>query len=211
MRKLSINDAAELVPTRQSLLSRLKDWGDEESYRDFFNTYWKLIYSAAIRAGLTDAEAQDVVQETVIGVARKMPGFVYDPGKGSFKTFLMRQTDWRIFDQLRKRMPVQQLKSADTSTGTSEFERLPDSAAAPLDTVWDEEWEKNLLEAAVQRVKAKVDGKQYQIFDLYFRHKWPVSRIAKDLKITSASVYLAKHRIGNLIKKEVLKLRNNTV
>jgi RNA polymerase sigma-70 factor (ECF subfamily) len=211
MRKLTINDAAELVPTRQSLLSRLKDWGDEESYRDFFNTYWKLIYSAAIRAGLTDAEAQDVVQETVIGVARRMPGFVYDPSKGSFKTFLMRQTDWRIFDQFRKRMPVQQLNSADTSTGTSEFERLPDPAAPPLDKVWDEEWEKNLLEAAVQRVKAKVDGKQYQIFDLYFRHKWPVSRIAKDLKITSARVYLAKHRIGKLIKQEVLQLRTNPV
>ncbi len=49
------------IGTRHSLLSRLKDWDDQDSWRDFFNTYWKLIYGVAIKSGLTDAEAQDVV------------------------------------------------------------------------------------------------------------------------------------------------------
>jgi hypothetical protein len=47
--------------TRASLLHRLKDLGDDKSWREFFLIYWKLIYTVAIRAGLTDAEAQDVV------------------------------------------------------------------------------------------------------------------------------------------------------
>ncbi len=64
----------EFIPTRQSLLSRLKDWDDRESWKDFFNTYWKLIYGVAIKSGLSDAEAQDVVQEAVISVAKKMQG-----------------------------------------------------------------------------------------------------------------------------------------
>jgi len=80
-----MNTADELVPTRQSLLSRLKDWNDQESWKVFFDTYWRLIYSAAMKAGLSDAEAQDVVQETVIGVLKKLPDFEYDPRKGSFK------------------------------------------------------------------------------------------------------------------------------
>ena len=96
----------ELIPTRQSLLSRLKDCDDQEAWRVFFDTYWKLIYNAAIRAKLSEAEAQDVVQETVIAIARKIPEFVYDPSKGSFKTWLMRQTAWRIAGQIRKRLPV---------------------------------------------------------------------------------------------------------
>src|SRR5437660_4112070 len=102
-----MNAEDELIPTRASLLGRLKDWKDEASWKVFFDTYWKFIYNAAIRAGLTDAEAQDVVQETVIAVSRKIPAFVYDASRGSFKTWLMRQTRWRILGQLRKRMPIE--------------------------------------------------------------------------------------------------------
>src|SRR5262252_3704320 len=69
----------DLIPTRESLLSRLKNWEDRESWQDFFDIYWKLIYSMARKAELTDAEAQDIVQETVISVARKIEGFKYDP------------------------------------------------------------------------------------------------------------------------------------
>src|SRR6266550_7394382 len=101
-----MKDQDELLPTRASLLSRLKDWQDETSWKVFFDTYWKLIYNAAIRAGLTAAEAQDVVQETVIAISKKIPEFVYDPARCSFKTWLMRQTSWRIVSQFRKRMPI---------------------------------------------------------------------------------------------------------
>ena len=43
----------EFLPTRRTLLSRLKNREDEQSWKDFFDTYWKLIYGVAIRAGLT--------------------------------------------------------------------------------------------------------------------------------------------------------------
>ena len=62
----------ELLPTRQSLLSRLRDWDDQESWREFFDTYWRLIHGLALKCGLTDAEAQDVVQETMVSVAMSM-------------------------------------------------------------------------------------------------------------------------------------------
>src|SRR5690348_7554709 len=93
----------ELIPTRQSLLSRLKDWNDQGSWKLFFDTYWRLIYNSAIKAGLSDAEAQDVVQETVVSVMKSMPGFKYHAENGSFKSWLLRLTSWRIGDQFRKR------------------------------------------------------------------------------------------------------------
>jgi RNA polymerase sigma-70 factor (ECF subfamily) len=76
---------------------------DEASWREFFDTYWLLIYSVARKAGLTETEAQEAVQETVISVAKKMPEFNYDPQAGSFKGFLLQTTGWRITDQFRKR------------------------------------------------------------------------------------------------------------
>jgi hypothetical protein len=44
------------IPTRYSLLKRLQDWQDNESWQDFFDTYWRLIYSMALRSGLTETE-----------------------------------------------------------------------------------------------------------------------------------------------------------
>lgn len=202
----------EIIPTRRSLLSRLKNWDDQEAWRVFFDTYWKLIYNAAIRAGLTDAEAQDVVQETVIGISRKIPEFVYDPAKGSFKTWLMRQTTWRIAGQLRKRLPVEPASAMPRTSGrTTAMERVADPAKPPLESLWEDEWENNLLDAAFRRVRAKVDAKQLQIYDLCVRKRWPPSKVAQDLRVGTARVYLAKHRVGNLLKKELLDLRKKPI
>jgi RNA polymerase sigma factor (sigma-70 family) len=96
----------EFIPTRESLLSRLKDWSDQESWRNFFETYWRLIYRAALKAGLTETEAQDVVQETLISVAKKMAEFKYDPAIDSFKGWLFYRTRLRIADQFRNRRRI---------------------------------------------------------------------------------------------------------
>ena len=95
----------EFILTRYSLLSRLQNWDDQESWKSFFDTYWRLIYSIALKSGLTEAEAQDVVQETIICVAKDIDKFKHDRALGSFKGWLRNLTRWRIADQLRKRKP----------------------------------------------------------------------------------------------------------
>jgi RNA polymerase sigma-70 factor (ECF subfamily) len=208
-----MNNIDALVPTRQSLLSRLKDWNDQESWKVFFDTYWKLIYNAAMKAGLTNAEAQDVVQETVISVFKSMPTFNYNSQRGSFKSWLLKLTSWRISDQLRKRQQdiecQQDEPHTSTETKTAAFERIVDPVG--LETTWDEEWEKNLFEAAVERVKGKIDPRQYQLFDLYVFKKWSVAKIVKTLMVNPGKVYLAKHRVGNLVKKEIKHLQTKPI
>jgi RNA polymerase sigma-70 factor (ECF subfamily) len=83
--------------------------------------------------------------------------------------------------------------------------------AAQLEVTWNEEWETNLMAAAIERVKKKVDAKQYQVFDLYVFKKWPVTKVAQTLKVNRGMVYLAKHRIGNLIKKELTYLQTKPI
>ena len=201
--------ANEPIPTRQSLLSRLKDWNDQESWKVFFDTYWRLIYNTAVKAGLTDAEAQDVVQETVLSVLKTMPKFEYDSEKGSFKTWLLQLTGWRITDQLRKRQRgIDQRKPPTrTSTRTATIERVADPVGLRLEATWNEEWERNLVEAAMERVKRKVDPKHYQVFDLCVVKDWSSARVARALKVNRGQVYLIKHRINNLIKKEIAYLQ----
>ncbi len=200
-------DPEELIPTRDSLLSRLKDRNDQESWQDFFNTYWKLVYGVAIKAGLTDQEAQEVVQETVITVARRIPEFRYDPAVCSFKTWLLNLTRWRIVDQLRKRKPEFGSRRRKSETArTPTVERIPDPAGMDLDEVWNEEWEQYILDAAIDRVKKQVSPEQFQIFALRVFKEWPVMKIARELDVSVGQVYLAKHRVAALIKKQVREL-----
>jgi RNA polymerase sigma factor (sigma-70 family) len=204
----------DMFPTRQSLLSRLKDCDDQESWRSFFDAYWRLIYNAALKSGLSDAEAQDVVQTTLISVMKSMPNFQYDATKSSFKSWLLIKTKWRISDHLRKRQ--REIEPGTRQTGKSDelatdetatIDRIPDPGGLALEAVWDEEWEQNLLAAAIDRVKKKIDPKQYQIFDLHALRGWTVLKVAATLRVNPGRVYLTKHRIYALIKKEISYLR----
>jgi RNA polymerase sigma-70 factor (ECF subfamily) len=198
----------DLIPTRASLIQRLKNLQDQPSWQEFFDTYWKLPYGVARKAGLNDAEAQDVVQETMASVSKHMPTFKYDPAVGSFKAWLLKLTRWRIIDQLRKRQSLiqDQPASGDSSTGTAAVEKIIDPESQALDHLWDSEWEKNLLDAAIANVKRKIDPQKYQIFDFYVNKEWPAERVAAQFGVPIAQVYLAKHRVTELIKEEVKRL-----
>ena len=122
-------------------------------------------------------------------------------------------TRWRITAQPRQRRPETGQPGPErlpptSSARTATIERLPDPAGSVLDALWDEEWEGNLLAAAVERVKKKVPPREYQVFDYYVSQKLPVSQVARALQVNRGRVYLAKHRISRLIKKEIAYLRN---
>lgn len=203
--------AEDSLPTRHSLLNRLKDWGDDASWREFFETYWELIYNVARKAGLTDAEAQEAVQETVIGVARKIGEFKTGSQHGSFKAWVLQQARWRIGDQLRKRLKVGQASCRpvlhfDDDTGTATVNRIPDPAGLELDKTWDAEWEQHLMRTALERVKTKVSVKQFQMFDLHAWQGLSVRETARTLGVNVASVCMAKSRIGRLLRRETARL-----
>ena len=83
---------------------------------------------------------------------------------------------------------------------------LPD-----LEKIWESEWELNLVHAATQRVKRRVDPQMYQIFDFYVNKEWPPEKVAKAFKITVNQVYLAKHRILEAMKEEIAKIEKNNI
>lgn len=198
-----------LLPTRQSLLSRLRDWQDQEGWREFFDTYWRLIYRVARQAGLDDASAQDVVQNTFIYLTRRMPKFRYDPARGSFKSWLRRVTRSRISVFRRraeaKEPPLPELQLEDNEVPV--WESIPDPAGDALDEIWQREWEDNLLKAALRRMSPKVSAQQLMIFELAALGEVPLKQVARKLDVSLMQVYLARHRVGKLFKAEVARLR----
>jgi RNA polymerase sigma-70 factor (ECF subfamily) len=198
----------EIIPTRASLLHRLKDWRDQASWQQFFDIYWKLIYGVARQAGLSDTEAQDVVQETMLSVARHMPNFQYDAANGQFKTWLLNMTRWRIIDHVRKRAraPQNDLGPQEVQTGTVAANLIIDPTGNALDQLWEAEWQHTLLTAAVAIVKRRVDPHNYQLFDFYVNKEWPAAKVASTFNVAVDQVYLAKHRVTEMLKQEIARL-----
>jgi RNA polymerase sigma-70 factor (ECF subfamily) len=83
---------------------------------------------------------------------------------------------------------------------------LPDPQGCDLEATWASEWQKNLWEAAFARVKTQVKPKQFQMFDLYVVKEWPPQEVARALGVSQANVYVTKHRVGSLLKKEMRRL-----
>jgi RNA polymerase sigma-70 factor (ECF subfamily) len=192
------------LATRSSLLRRLRNHGDEVSWQTFFDAYWRLIYNVARKNGLAEADAEDMVQETVIAVARKMPEFRYDPAKGSFKHWLLLITRRRILDHVRK-----VYRSIPQATGSPQeldqaIAEVPAPSLAPdaeFAAAWELEWRDNFFQAALERVRQRTNPKHSQVFDLCVLQNLPASQVAKMLDLTAAQVYLAKHRMLLTIKR----------
>ena len=100
-------------------------------------------------------------------------------------------------------------------TEVAAFRRHPGQVAGDVDPLslepdvgWEADWQKNLTDAALERVKRQVKPMQYQLFDCYVLKGWGVKKTAEVLGINAAQVYLAKHRVGALVKKEVQSLES---
>jgi RNA polymerase sigma-70 factor (ECF subfamily) len=208
------------VATRASLLHRLKDCDDQTSWQKFYELYRDLIYRFALKAGLTETEAEEALQETVIGVAKNLPAFKYDPTVCSFKTWLLNQTSWRIKDQLRKRGAAARVNISsdpsapslsDDTRRTGTIDRIADPLGNSLEALWEQDWQQTLVEAAMQRVKEQANLKDCQMYDLYVVRQWSPREVAKALGVSVARVYLAKHRIAPMFRKEFSQLEKTLV
>ncbi len=201
-------ESADLLPTRRSLLSRLRNWNQHDAWREFFNTYWRLLYDVARQSGLDDQHAQDAVQETLVSVAAELPNFRYDPRIGSFKSWLRTIARRRIADQLRKRYVRREGDHLDAAVAgiQEEIESARDQAPL-LEALWEDQWRTHILEAALARVKRSVRASHFQLFELTVLKGCPLGEVAKSLGISLPMAYVIRHRIGRQLKREVERLQ----
>ena len=208
VQSVSMKADAPLLETRSSLIHRLKATINGESWEVFFNTYWELIFNVARRAGLSHADAQDVVQETIVKVHKSFDRFQYDRKRGSFKGWLRSVTRSRLaehFKKQQKRLPLNQPFDDSSENPTAE---IIDPNGLELKKIWKEEWHKHIINSALTRLKRVVSPKQFQIFKCYCIDEWTVSEISKALNVNAAQIYMAKQRVGKLFRQELERVQS---
>ena len=202
--------AHSIAATRASLLRRVGDPHDAQGWAEFYAVYKKLVHGFALRLGLPAADAEEVTHDVFADVARNIAGFESNSARGSFRGWLLNLTRWRVLDRLRQQQRQARHRAPHgpaATDRTSTLERQPDPAAATPETLWEREWEERVLEAAMARLAARVDARHFQVFEYHLVQQWPVIRIARELEINPATVYVINHRLKKELKREVEKLK----
>ena len=182
---MSLDSRALRVATRASLLRRLRAPQDQEAWSEFYDIYAPLLYRFARRRGLATADAEEIRDQCLEIVTRRMPDFDYDRDQGRFRSWLFTIAHGRIVDLQRLRRP--------SRLSTAEQQALPDHGPAPQ-AVWEAEWRHEHLRFAMERARLQVSARTWATFEELLQGR-AVPDICADRSINRNQVYKARGRV----------------
>ena len=181
--------------TEATLLAAVAQTRAAEPWGRFVRQYVPMIQRFSQRWGLQEADIHDVVQETLIVVRRLLNDGKFDPSKGRFRSWLrgiVTRRVLRVFESRDRPTRAQSVRSDDrpdpietlSATGQDEMERL-----------WNQEWDKMVMDTALDHARQTVSKLAYRAFELYALENVPVREVAKSLGIAPSTVYVYKRRV----------------
>lgn len=186
--------------TTTTLLQRLENFEDREVWDRLIERFRRPLAAFCRRFGLTDAEADDVVQETLLGFADAYRRGKYDRDAGRLSSWLF-GIAYRQASNARRKRARDAARNADVGQ-TAFLERVPDEAEAQ--SAWDADWEKAMLDTCMAQLKAEVAANTYQVFEQVVRAERDPAQVAAELGMTRDAIYVAKHRVlkrlGELVR-----------
>ncbi|MFN0052622.1 MAG: RNA polymerase sigma factor [Planctomycetales bacterium] len=188
--------------TDPSLLMRLRDAQDSQAWGLFVSVYGPMIARFCRRRGLQDADAFDVSQEVLAKVSQALRSFEYQPETGRFRHWLGSVVRSRLAEFFAER---QRQQSASGKPPPDAF-FLEEAIEGGIDAEWTQQFHDHLLRVAMERAEADFDPINWQAFDLSWRQNVPVAEVAQQLNLPVAAVYVARYRILERLRKEVLML-----
>jgi RNA polymerase sigma-70 factor (ECF subfamily) len=191
--------------TRISLLGRLRrNPTDQAAWAELIAHYGGKIHAWCLRWGLQEADAQDVTQDVLLKLAKAMEGFTYDPAR-SFRAWLKTLTNHALSDFLRGRPRIPQ------GSGDSQVLDLLHSIEAREDLLQrlEEEFDRELLEVAMTRVRLRVAPQTWEAFRLTALEGLSGAEAAGRIPMQVAQVFVARRRVQNLLQEEVKKLEQD--
>jgi RNA polymerase sigma factor (sigma-70 family) len=186
-----------LQTTRHTLLRRVRDVQDADAWEEFVGLYTPLLYRYARARGLDHDQAEEIAQQCMCDVARKMPEFEYDPRRGRFKGWLKTIANNNITSALRKHRP----RLADSVE--LQREQIREKS---VEEIWEQQWQQEHFTYALDLVRQDVKHETFEAFRLLVIEELPVLETAERLGLTTNQVYVAKHRVIHRIKAKIAEL-----
>lgn len=193
--------ADDSLRTRASLIERLRDLDDNESWDRFYRTYVNAVQGHARKRGLTEAEAEEVAQEVFKRIAETIHSFEPGPRTGSFRRWLYQLARWRADDKIRERERV--TPEFVAASGTTVQNSVGLVSIGGVEQALEADARRHLIQAALERLRSRVSPRDLQIFQHLVVEEWPVARIAEFFRVRPALIYVVRHRVARQLRQEL--------
>lgn len=193
----TVPTASLSVSTSSSLLVRVQA-RDGEAWRRLTYLYSPMVYRWARKAGLQANDAQDVVQNVFLAVASDIDRFRRTQPGDSFRGWVWTISRHKILDHFRECE-----RQALAAGGTTAQQRFPQIAAPECGT--DEESEDlcRLRHRALALLREHFEKHVWQAFLRVVVHGDRPADVARDLRISVATVYRARFRVLERLRAEL--------
>ena len=185
--------------TRASLILRLGNPADDLAWAEFLQIYEPILFRLASRWGLQDADAREVVQETLLGVSKSIHRFSADENGASFRRWLSAITRNKLADHLAKRSK-QEHGSGDSDVYLWLNQQAADDSNA---SVWDWSEKREVFSWAATKVRQQVTQRTWQAFHRSSVLGEDIKLVAEDLGMREGMIYVARSRVMNRLRKAV--------
>jgi RNA polymerase sigma-70 factor (ECF subfamily) len=193
-----------VTTTDPDLIKRVKDWREDQGWREFYQRYAPAIERHARSSGLNAEEAHDVVQNTMLKVATYIPQFEYDRTICKFRTWLNQIVNQRIIsiwhERRKTHLPEEvRVKLSEVVGGVVNPREDP---------VAQNELENRMLDVCLARARAGVKPRHWQIFEANALARLSAREVAQRYDTTVANVWVIHHRLIRRLKAEWQSLLN---
>jgi RNA polymerase sigma factor (sigma-70 family) len=189
--------------TRETLLNRVRRQYDEESWKEFVFYYRGYVYNIASRMGLNHHDAEEVGQDVMVKLWKKIPEFQYDSNKGRFRGWLCTVTANRVKQLWRTKSGDLDRLTPDEREELTSY--LREIQTEPSDDLAEQEWATYVITMAWARVQREFGENEKAAFEMLSKGA-DVDEVSKQLGIAPSSVYVYKKRVVDRLKQEVVRL-----
>lgn len=185
--------------TSASLLARLRLSPDQESWQRLVSLYTPLIRNWLARQGLPMQEADDLCQEVLTVLVRRLPSFERNPQPGSFRRWLrtIAVNCLRDFWRSGKRKP----RAAGGSDCAEMLEQLADPDSG-LSRQWDLEHDQHVTRQLLEMIRPQFAPSTWEAFTLYALEGRSPQEVAQRLGMTVNAVFIARSRVLARLREE---------
>lgn len=175
------------------ILDGLRSPANQTVWNLYVDRYRPMLIAFGRKLNLTETDAEDVAQQTLIEFCNSYRDGKYDREKGRLRDWLFGIARNQIHNFQRRRRDREVQAPHAATDGTDFFAMQSDDDHLRIE--WEAQWQDSVLRQSLAQVREEVQSATYEAFDLFALQDWPAAKVAEKLGITENAVFGAKRRI----------------
>ncbi|MEM7784448.1 MAG: sigma-70 family RNA polymerase sigma factor [Planctomycetota bacterium] len=183
--------------TSISLLDSLQDQEDQVAWQRMFEVYTPLIRKWLVRFHAPSTDVDDLAQNVMTVVIRKLPEFSHAGRTGAFRAWLRTITRNCLLEFWRKN------KLTPTATGKTSFQDNLNQLSndqSELSQQWNREYDQHVVASLLKTIQPEFRPKTWESFRLFVMEDKPAKEVAEILGVSVNTVFIAKSRVMSRLR-----------